>query len=54
MKKEAAKGTYVIPVTSYKQRVMEATGISEKIYRQICKEMGLIEAGVINSFSSPS
>jgi hypothetical protein len=53
MKKEAAKGAPIIPITSYKQRLMEATGISDRVYRQVCKDMDRIEAGEIATFTSP-
>jgi hypothetical protein len=54
MKKEAENGAPVIPITNYKQRLKEATGASERIYKQVVKDMKLIEAGKITAFTSPN
>jgi hypothetical protein len=50
MKEEAANGPIPrIPLANFKQRLIAATGISEKMYRKISK--GELSAG--SSFSSP-
>ncbi|KAJ3664258.1 hypothetical protein Zmor_008441 [Zophobas morio] len=53
MKKEATKGAPVIPISNYKQRLIEATGISDRVYRQVVKDMELIEAGKLSTFTAP-
>ncbi|RZC36475.1 hypothetical protein BDFB_013787, partial [Asbolus verrucosus] len=42
-----------IPIANYKQRVMAATGISEKMYKTIVKEAKDVHTGASTSFLSP-
>ncbi|EFA00032.1 hypothetical protein TcasGA2_TC002839 [Tribolium castaneum] len=53
MIKEAETQAPVVPLAHYRQRVLLATGVSEKIYRQVSKEMKLIEKGELKGFTSP-
>lgn len=43
----------IIKVTNVKQRVMAATGISEKLYKTIMKESKEVDSGTSTSFSTP-
>lgn len=52
MKKEAS-GEIAIPVANFKQRLIMATGISEKTYRNICKESIKVQTQPSGFFPSP-
>lgn len=54
MMKEAEIDLPVVPFKNYRQRILQATGISTNVYSQICKEMKLIENGEITSFTNPT
>ena len=53
MKEEAENGDTTIPLKNYKQRVLAATGISDKVYRSIVKEAEKVETTPGGTFSSP-
>jgi hypothetical protein len=54
MKEEAANApTPRIPLANFKQRLIAATGISEKIYRKISKESEKVNSQPGSTFSSP-
>lgn len=53
MKKEAEDGGTKIPISNYKQRVMAATGISEKMYKNIIKESKAVACGALPTFLTP-
>ncbi|CAH1376488.1 unnamed protein product [Tenebrio molitor] len=44
MKKEACNRSPIIPITNFKQRVLEATGISKHIYEQVSQDLARRES----------
>nr|XP_015840314.1 PREDICTED: uncharacterized protein LOC107399126 [Tribolium castaneum] len=51
MKKEADEDQPVIPLKQFKKRVLQATGISNHLYKSAKKELSEIESGEKGSFS---
>lgn len=43
-----------IPLTHFRERILTATGISNKMYSTICKEAEAIATGASTSFTTPA
>lgn len=52
-KEEAAKGSPVIPLANFRERLIAATKISANTYRSIVKESADIASGAATAFSTP-
>lgn len=46
-------GSTIIPLSKFKERILAATKISEKVYRSVVNEKNSIEAGTSSRFTSP-